>query len=75
MAAALQLTMEQAHIQPTATASGLVRNAPTEEQLWAYLVQITSALRAIHGAGLACRAAILAPSKVRRKPKPQRPKP
>ena len=68
MAAAPQLTMEQAHIQPTATAGGLVRNAPSEEQLWAYLVQLTSALRAIHGAGLACRAASLLPSKARPEP-------
>ena len=60
--------MEEAHIQPTATAAGLVRNAPTEDQLWAYLVQLTSALRAIHSAGLACRPASLAPSKVRPNP-------
>ena len=57
--------MEQMHVQPTDTGSGLVRNAASEEQLWSYLVQLASALRAIHSAGLACRAASLAPSKVR----------
>ena len=61
----LQLSLEQTHIQPTATASGLVRNAATEEQLWAYLAQLTSALRAIHTVGLACRAGSLQPTKVR----------
>ncbi len=57
--------MEQMHVQPTDTGSGLVRNAASEEQLWSYLVQLASALRAVHSAGLACRAASLAPSKVR----------
>ncbi len=59
--------MEQMHVQPTDTGSGLVRNAASEEQLWSYLVQLASALRAVHSAGLACRAASLAPSKVRNK--------
>ncbi len=61
-----QVTMEQMHIQPTDTGSGLAHNAATEEQLWSYLVQLASALRVVHSAGLACRAASLAPSKVLR---------
>jgi hypothetical protein len=39
------MTLEQAHLQPTTTASGLVRNAATEEQLWSYLVQVRGASR------------------------------
>ena len=56
--------MDQMHVQPTDTGSGLTHNAATEEQLWSYLVQLASALRVVHSAGLACRAASLAPSKV-----------
>lgn len=37
---------------------------PTEEQLWSYLVQLVSALRAAHGVGLLLRPASLLPSKV-----------
>ncbi len=51
-------------MRPTATAAGLVRNAATEEQLWSYLVQLTSVLRAVHCNGGAVRAACLTPSKV-----------
>jgi PAB-dependent poly(A)-specific ribonuclease subunit 3 len=59
------LSLEQAHMLPTHTAQGnLIRNPATETQLWSYLVQLTSALRAIHTAGLAASPATLAPSKV-----------
>lgn len=51
-------------MRPQATATGLVRSAATEEQLWSYLVQLTSALRAVHLAGKAVRASCLTPSKV-----------
>ena len=39
-------------------------SAPSEEQLWSYLVQLTSALRAAHSAGLLLRPAALMPSKI-----------
>lgn len=58
------LTLEQAHLQPTTTSSGLVHSPVTEEQLWSYLVQLTSAIRAAHSSGLALRPGSLAPSKV-----------
>ncbi|KAK9864501.1 hypothetical protein WJX84_001503 [Apatococcus fuscideae] len=59
------VTLEAAHLLPATNASGLVlRHAPTEEQLWGYAAQLAAALRAVHGAGLACRAAALHPSKV-----------
>lgn len=58
------VTLEQAHMRPTATPSGLVRQSPTEEQLWGYLVQMASVLRAVHSAGLVLRPACLTPSKV-----------
>lgn len=57
-------TLEQAHILPTHTPQGLSRTAASEEQLWSYLVQLTSALRAIHSAGLVVGSAALSPSKV-----------
>ena len=41
-----------------------MRSPASEEQLWSYLTQLASALRAIHGAGLAARPPCLAPSKV-----------
>ena len=45
--------------------AGMGRAAPpSEEQLWSYLVQLTSALRAAHGAGLLLRPAALVPSKI-----------
>ncbi|PRW58104.1 PAB-dependent poly(A)-specific ribonuclease subunit 3 [Chlorella sorokiniana] len=56
--------LEQAHIMPTQTPQGLMRNPANEEQLWSYLVQLTSALRCIHSAGLAARPGCLMPSKV-----------
>lgn len=40
------------------------RNPATEDQLWSYLVQLASVLRAVHSAGLACFPACLVPSKV-----------
>ncbi|KAK9820130.1 hypothetical protein WJX72_006407 [[Myrmecia] bisecta] len=58
------VSLEQAHIQPTMTSAGLVRNTPSEEHLWTYLVQLTAALRAVHCAGLACRPGSLLASKV-----------
>lgn len=42
-----------------------MRNPANEEQLWSYLVQLTSALRCIHSAGLAARPGCLMPSKAR----------
>lgn len=51
-------------MRPTATATGLVRTAATEDQLWSYLVQLASALRAVHMGGGALRAPCLTPSKV-----------
>lgn len=61
----MQVSLRQAHLQPTATATGLVQNhAPSEEVLWAYLVQLTSGLRAVHSADLVCHRAALSPSKV-----------
>ena len=44
--------------------SQVLRHAPTEEQLWSYAAQLAAALRAVHSAGLPCRAAALHPSKV-----------
>ena len=44
--------------------AGMGRAAPGEEQLWGYLVQLTSALRAAHSAGLLLRPASLMPSKL-----------
>ena len=44
--------------------AGLMRNAPSEEQLWSYLTQLASALRVVHCAGLAVRTGSLMPSKV-----------
>jgi hypothetical protein len=55
---------QQAHLMPTQTASGLVRNAPNEAVLWSYTIQLAAALRAVHAAGLAVRPACLSPSKV-----------
>lgn len=57
-------TLEQAHMMPQATSAGLVRMGPNEDQLWAYLTQLASALLTVHNAGLAVRAAALTPSKV-----------
>jgi len=57
-------SLEAVFMQPTATKSGLVRNACNEEQLWSFMVQLASALRAMHMAGLAARRGALAPSKV-----------
>lgn len=36
----------------------------TEDQLWSYTIQLATALRAIHGAGLICRGGALDASKV-----------
>lgn len=57
-------TLEQAHMHPHSTNAGLMRNAPSEEQLWSYLTQLASALRVVHCAGLAVRTGSLMPSKV-----------
>jgi PAB-dependent poly(A)-specific ribonuclease subunit 3 len=56
--------MEMVHMQPASTKNGLVRNSCTEEQLWSYLVQISSALRALHTNGLVARTGNLMPNKV-----------
>jgi len=58
------VTMEMVHMQPASTKNGLVRNSCTEEQLWSYLVQISSALRALHTNGLVARTGNLMPNKV-----------
>jgi len=59
------VTLKQAHLQPATSAAGLMQTAaPSEETLWSYLVQLASALRAVHSAHLACHAACLSPSKV-----------
>jgi len=59
------LTLAQAHLMPSTAANGMVSiNTPSEEVLWSYLVQLTSALRSVHSAGLALRPACLHPSKV-----------
>lgn len=50
---------------PLTCQQGLMRNPANEEQLWSYLVQLTSALRCIHSAGLAARPGCLMPSKAR----------
>lgn len=52
------VTLEQAHC------SAGEGQAPDEETLWAYAVQLAAVLRAAHASGLAVRAAGLAPSKV-----------
>ncbi|WIA38117.1 hypothetical protein OEZ86_001478 [Tetradesmus obliquus] len=59
------VTLAQAHLQPTQTASGqLVRNTPNEELLWSYTVQLAAILRAAHATGLALRPAALSATKV-----------
>ena len=50
---------------PTTSASGVVAlNTASEAQLWSYLVQLTSALRCAHSAGLVLRPGCLHPTKV-----------
>ena len=52
-------------MQLQSSPSGLQRSPASEQQLWSYLVQLASALRAVHVAGLAVGGtAGLAPSKV-----------
>jgi hypothetical protein len=58
------MTVEVAHLVPAATAAGLVSNAPSEELLWSYLIQLTSVLRSVHTAGLYIRPGCLSPTKV-----------
>lgn len=57
------VTLQQVHIRPPGP-NRMVQINVTEPQLWSYAIQIASALRAVHRAGLVCRAANLAPSKV-----------
>jgi len=63
---ALYVAFEYAPGAVTLAAAHLHPDAPpcAEEQLWAYTVQLACALRAIHGCGLACRPAGLAPTKL-----------
>jgi PAB-dependent poly(A)-specific ribonuclease subunit 3 len=58
------VTLEQAHVQPAQMPRGSQRSPATEDQMWSYLVQLCTALRAAHTAGLVFGAAALAPSKV-----------
>lgn len=59
------LTLAQAHLVPSASSSGVVAlNPASEAQLWSYLVQLTSAIRCVHNAGLALRPGCLHPSKI-----------
>lgn len=59
------ITVAQAHLLPTQTASGqLVRNSPNEAVLWSYTIQLAAALRAVHASGLSVRPACLSPGKV-----------
>lgn len=59
------MTLAQLHLSPTAVPGGMMTNAPAEDQLWSYLVQMTTALRAVHSSGLAIRPGGLTPTKVR----------
>ena len=59
------VTLEQAQMQLQSSPSGLQRSPASEQQLWSYLVQLATALRAVHVAGLAVGGtAALALSKV-----------
>jgi len=58
-------TLAAAHLSPTASANGVTAMNPVPEQrLWSWLVQLGSAARAVHSAGLALRPACLHPTKV-----------
>jgi PAB-dependent poly(A)-specific ribonuclease subunit 3 len=54
-------TLEQLYIKPN---QGTQKTVLEEEELWSFLVQMTSALRAIHTAGLHVGVAAMHPSKV-----------
>ncbi|KXZ42145.1 hypothetical protein GPECTOR_196g337 [Gonium pectorale] len=60
------VSLAAAHLMPQMNAAGLVSapQPPAEEVVWSYAVQITSALRAVHGCGLLLRPACLHPTKV-----------
>eukprot|EP00798_Chlamydomonas_sp_ICE-L_P006426 gene6426-3053_t len=58
------ISLSNAHQVPRMTASGVVSlSPPTEPQLWSYLTQLASALRAAHSEGLIFRPSTLHPSK------------
>lgn len=58
-------TLGQAHVEPVVTSYHTTARMPaTEQQLWSYLVQLTSAIREIHSAGLVIGSAALSPSKI-----------
>jgi hypothetical protein len=62
------VTLAAAHLAPSAAAGGgvVAAQAPSEQVLWSYAVQLAGALRAAHAAGLALRPGCLHPSKVGR---------
>lgn len=57
------LTLQTLHLQQE-QAGGVVHLTVNEEQLWSYMVQLATLLRAVHGAGLYFRPGGLHPSKV-----------
>ncbi len=57
-------TLEQLFIKAAPADLGAQKATLTEEDLWSFLVQMTSALRAIHSAGLEVGSAAFHPSKV-----------
>ncbi|XP_024398844.1 uncharacterized protein [Physcomitrium patens] len=57
------LTLQAIHLQQEQP-SGVVHLTVNEEQLWSYMVQLATVLRAVHSAGLYFRPGGLHPSKV-----------
>lgn len=57
-------TLEQVFVKATPADPNAQKMLLTEEDLWSFLVQMTSALRVIHSAGLEVGAAAFHPSKV-----------
>jgi len=58
------LTLAQVHLQASAVHGVLTVTSVSEPLMWSYLVQLTSALRCVHSAGLVLRPGCLHPSKV-----------
>lgn len=58
-------SLYQAHMQPMNTSYDTIACVPaSEKQIWTYIVQLASAIRAIHSAGLFVGAAALSATKV-----------
>ena len=57
-------TLEQLFVKSTPADLNAQKSILTENDVWSFLVQMTSALRAIHGAGLEAGPAAFHPSKV-----------